>query len=90
MKPLVCPASRPLGVVPNHRSLHVFSVGKVVAFKVFVQTICSRLGMVVEFMDSAESFSIGTFSLASESPYVNAEPDYSVWCQLMKIYLKSF
>jgi hypothetical protein len=42
----------------------------------------------MEFIDSAESFSISTPSLSSESPYVHAKPDYSVWSQLMKIDFK--
>jgi hypothetical protein len=90
IKPLVCLVNRPLGMVPNHRSLRIFLKCKIIASKVFVQTICSCLGLVVEFMNSAESFNIGTLSLASESPYVDTEPDYSVWCHLMKMYLKFF
>jgi hypothetical protein len=71
--------SGPLGAVFNHMGLRILSVCKNVASEVLVQTICSRLSLVMEFMDSAESFNISTFSLASESPYVHAKPNYSVW-----------
>jgi hypothetical protein len=90
IKPLICPATRPFGAVSHHRGLRIFSICKIIASKVFVQTIYSCLGLIMEFIDSAESFSIGTLSLASESPYVDTERDYSVWCQLMKIYFKYF
>jgi hypothetical protein len=41
-------------------------------------------------MHSAEPFGIGTFTLTSENPYVNAEPNNGIRCQLMEIYFKSF
>jgi hypothetical protein len=44
----------------------------------------------VQLMHSAETFGIGTFALASESPYVDTHPDNGIWCQLMKIYFKPF
>jgi hypothetical protein len=43
----------------------------------------------MKFMYATKPFGIGTFSLASESPYVNAKPNNSIWGQLVEIYLKS-
>ena len=80
IKPFTCPAGGPLGAVSNHRGLRILSVCKIVASEVLVETICSRLGLVMEFMNSAKSFSINNLSLASESSYVDTESDYNIWC----------
>jgi hypothetical protein len=61
-------------VVSNHRGLCTFLICKIIAPKVFVQTIGSALRLIVQFVHSAEPFDIGTLTLASESPYVNAKP----------------
>jgi hypothetical protein len=43
----------------------------------------------MKFMYATKPFGIGTFSLASESPYINVKPNNSIWGQLVEIYLKS-
>jgi hypothetical protein len=55
-----------------------------------MEAICPGLGLIMKFVDSTEAFGICAHALALESPYVDVEPDYYIWCQLMKIYLKSF
>jgi hypothetical protein len=60
---LVGPASRPLGTIPNHWSLLVFSIGKVVASEVVMKAACSCFGLIVEFVHSVEPFCISTHSL---------------------------
>jgi hypothetical protein len=88
IKPLICPASRPLGAVSNHRDLCIFSICKIIASEVLVQTIGSGLCLIMKFMYATKPFGIDTFSLASKSPYVNAKPNNSIWGQLVEIYLK--
>jgi hypothetical protein len=75
-------------LVSNPKGLRILLVCKIVTSEDLVQTICHRLGLVMEFMNHAKSFSIDTSSLASESPYVHAKPKYSIWSQLMKIDFK--
>jgi hypothetical protein len=50
-----------------------------------MQPVSSGLSLVVEFMHPAKSFSVGTLPLASKSPYIHAESDYSIWGKLMKV-----
>jgi hypothetical protein len=88
VEPFICPLGRPLGAVYDYRGLGVLSVRKIIASKVYVKAICPGLRLIVQLVHSAETFSIGTYALASESPYVNTQPDNGIWCQLMKIYLK--
>ena len=72
IKPFICPASRPLGAIANHRCFNILSLCKIVTSEVLMQPISSSLSVVVEFMQPAKSFSVGTLPLASESPYVYA------------------
>jgi hypothetical protein len=53
-----------------------------------MQPISSSLSLVVEFMHLPKSFNVGTLPLASESPYVYDESNYSVWGKLMKVDLE--
>jgi hypothetical protein len=89
IKPLACPASRPFCAVSNHRGLHIFSICKIIASEVLVQTIGSGLYLIMKFMYATKPFGIGSFFMASESPYVNVKPNNSIWGHLVEIYLKS-
>jgi hypothetical protein len=88
VKPFICPPSQPLGAVTDHRCFSILLVCKIVTSEVLMQPISSSLSLVVEFMHPAKSFSVGTLPLASESPYVYAESNYSIWGKLMKVDLE--
>jgi hypothetical protein len=53
-----------------------------------MKTICPGLRLIMQFMYPAKSFGISIHTLASQSPYKNTEPNNSIGCQLMKVYLK--
>jgi hypothetical protein len=75
-------------VVAYHEGLRILSVCKVVASKVFVQTVSPCLHLVMKLMYLVEPFGVSALSLALECPDVNDEPDNSVRGQLMKIDFK--
>jgi hypothetical protein len=55
-----------------------------------MKTIFSGLRLIVKLVHSAKSFGIRIYSLASECPDEDAEPNDSVRSQLMKIDFKIF
>jgi hypothetical protein len=65
-------------------------IHKVVAAEVLMKTICSGLRLILQLVHPAESFGIGTHTLASEGPYVDSKCNDCIGCQLMKVYLKIF
>jgi hypothetical protein len=88
IEPFTCLDSGPLGPVVDHEGLCILSLCKVVASKIFMQTVSPCLCLIMKFMNSAKPFGINTLSLALECLDVNAKPGDSVRGQLMEIYLK--
>jgi hypothetical protein len=78
VKPFTRPTSGPLCPIAYHGGLRIFSVCKVVASEIFMQTVGSCLCLIMKFMKPTEPFDVSTLSLASKIPVVNAKPDDSV------------
>jgi hypothetical protein len=65
-------------------------IRKIVAAKIFMQTVCPGLRLVVQLMHSAECFGIWAHPLALEGPDEDIKPNNVVRGQLMEIYFEIF
>jgi hypothetical protein len=77
-------------VVAKNRSLHILAIRKIVAAKIFMQTVCPGLRLVVQLVHSAKCFGIRAHPLASEGPDKDTKPNNGVRGKLMEIYFKKF
>ena len=53
----------------------MLEIREIIAAKIFMQTVCSGLRLVVQLMHSAECFGIWVHSLALEGPDEDAKPN---------------
>ena len=90
IKPFTLPAGWPFSAVAKNWSLRILAIREIIAAKIFMQTVCPSLRLVVQLVHSAECFGIWAHPLASEGPDEDAKPNNGVRGQLMKINFKVF
>jgi hypothetical protein len=73
-----------------HWSLRILPVCKVVAPEVLVKTICSGLCLLMQLVNSTETFEICAHALASKGPNIDTKSDYCIRHHVVNIYLKLF